>query len=83
MKIKELKQILNSRTDLDNCEVKIDMVDLEGGTCVPIEHIECGLRYYDSYDGAIVYLIGLTEEEANKGRDKDPSYQEVKIETNL
>lgn len=83
MTVKELKQILNSRTDLDNCQVKIDIVDLWGGTCVPIEYVECELRYYDSYDNAKVYLIGLTEEDADKGRDKATPYQEVKITTNL
>lgn len=79
MKVKELKNILNSRNDLDNCIVKIDLVDDGGGTCVPLEEVECMLRFIDSYDGAVIYLVGCVNEEDRKTRDKDAPYTEVQI----
>ena len=80
MTVKELKNILNSRTELDNCEVQINFVANGGGYCVPLESVESMLRFYDSYDGTVVYLVGCLDDESKETRDKDPLYEEVEIE---
>lgn len=80
MKVKELKAILNSRADLDECKVRIEIIEDGCGTTVPLEYVEGMLCFCDSYDGATIYLGGCWSEEDRKDRDKYPTYQELQIE---
>jgi len=80
MTVKELKKILNSRTELDNCKIKINLAENDGGTCVSLERVECMLEFDDSYNGAVIYLVGCVSDEAREIRSQDPTYEEVQIE---